>query len=316
MTTPSARELSFMGAGLPPPPRSLCGMQHTLLPSPCTHACFPHVSRSLLTHATTAILCTRLAATALCRAQDASKTFYRRLIWRDLAYWQLYHWPRMAVEPIRTGYEEMQWESGPQAEAYLKAWQQGRTGFPLVDAGGWATACRVCRGNVAGPLVSLLERWQAGCSSQCANWLRPKHYDIPPTTAHQRMPLLALPPLSQPLGSNVVTAGMVSCGRQDGCSRQCAWLPRPDFRARVQIPGSGADTLISIAMTDTLYLVLCCPSPKQKQACASYGRQGGCSSLCAWLLLLSLLSTSACRGSWEQLGSTTAWWMLTWQSTA
>lgn len=112
-------------------------MQHTLLPSPCTHAYFPHVSRCLLTHATTAILCTRLAATALCRAQEASKTFYRRLIWRDLAYWQLCHWPRMAVEPIRTGYEEMQWESGPQAEAYLKAWQQGRTGFPLVDAGGW-----------------------------------------------------------------------------------------------------------------------------------------------------------------------------------
>jgi deoxyribodipyrimidine photo-lyase len=43
----------------------------------------------------------------------------------------------MAVEPIRSGYDEMQWETGPQAEEYLKAWQQGRTGFPLVDAGGW-----------------------------------------------------------------------------------------------------------------------------------------------------------------------------------
>jgi deoxyribodipyrimidine photolyase len=66
-----------------------------------------------------------------------SKTFFRRLVWRDLAYWQLYHWPTMAVEPIRPGYSDMQWAQGPEAEAALKAWQQGQTGFPLVDAGVW-----------------------------------------------------------------------------------------------------------------------------------------------------------------------------------
>lgn len=42
----------------------------------------------------------------------------------------------MAVEPIRPGYSSMQWTAGPEAEAQLKAWQQGQTGFPLVDAGG------------------------------------------------------------------------------------------------------------------------------------------------------------------------------------
>lgn len=66
-----------------------------------------------------------------------SKTFFRRLVWRDLAYWQLYHWPTMAVEPIRPGYRDMQWAQGPEAAAALKAWQQGQTGFPLVDAGVW-----------------------------------------------------------------------------------------------------------------------------------------------------------------------------------
>ena len=34
-----------------------------------------------------------------------SKTFSRRIIWRDLAYWQLHHWPDMAVKPIRQHYE-------------------------------------------------------------------------------------------------------------------------------------------------------------------------------------------------------------------
>ena len=33
-----------------------------------------------------------------------SKTFMRRLVWRDLAYWQLHHWPAMAVRPIRAHY--------------------------------------------------------------------------------------------------------------------------------------------------------------------------------------------------------------------
>ncbi len=37
--------------------------------------------------------------------KQASKTFWRRLIWRDLAYWQLHHWPDMASKPIRASYE-------------------------------------------------------------------------------------------------------------------------------------------------------------------------------------------------------------------
>ncbi len=33
-----------------------------------------------------------------------SKTFMRRLVWRDLAYWQLHHWPTMPLHPIRKHY--------------------------------------------------------------------------------------------------------------------------------------------------------------------------------------------------------------------
>ncbi|KAJ9524592.1 hypothetical protein QJQ45_024195 [Haematococcus lacustris] len=69
------------------------------------------------------------------RAASVSKTFHRRLVWRELAYWQLHHWPLLSVQPVREAYADVKWESGPQADELLAAWQQGRTGFPLVDAG-------------------------------------------------------------------------------------------------------------------------------------------------------------------------------------
>jgi deoxyribodipyrimidine photolyase len=86
-----------------------------------------------------------------------SKTFFRRLVWRDLAYWQLYHWPKMAVEPIRPAYSDMQWAQGPEADAALKAWQQGQTGFPLVDAGVWVWGRCGCGMVVKVPRAGVLQ---------------------------------------------------------------------------------------------------------------------------------------------------------------
>lgn len=56
-------------------------------------------------------------------------------MWRDLAYWQQHHWPLMSTQPIRTHYADMVWAAEPEASVHLLAWQQGSTGFPLVDAG-------------------------------------------------------------------------------------------------------------------------------------------------------------------------------------
>lgn len=63
-----------------------------------------------------------------------SKTAYRRLYWRDLAYWQLHHWPRLSADPIRPAYAGQRWRAGPDAAELLEGWRRGRTGFPLVDA--------------------------------------------------------------------------------------------------------------------------------------------------------------------------------------
>ena len=65
--------------------------------------------------------------------RDATKTFSRRLHWRDLAYFQLAHFPRMTHFPIRAHYADHAWSD--EAEARLDAWRRGATGYPMVDSG-------------------------------------------------------------------------------------------------------------------------------------------------------------------------------------
>jgi deoxyribodipyrimidine photo-lyase len=62
----------------------------------------------------------------------ASKIFLRQLIWREFAHHLLYHFPDTAVKPLRNQFSRIRWRKDPQR---LRAWQQGRTGYPMVDAG-------------------------------------------------------------------------------------------------------------------------------------------------------------------------------------
>jgi deoxyribodipyrimidine photo-lyase len=52
--------------------------------------------------------------------------------WREFAHHLLYHFPRTAHEPLRLEYQKFPWLED---RAHLQAWQRGRTGVPLVDAG-------------------------------------------------------------------------------------------------------------------------------------------------------------------------------------
>jgi deoxyribodipyrimidine photolyase len=67
---------------------------------------------------------------SLPRAQ--TKTFGRRFFWRDLAYFQLHCFPSMPRAPIRAHYAGRAWDEKPDQ---VRAWREGRTGFPCVDAG-------------------------------------------------------------------------------------------------------------------------------------------------------------------------------------
>jgi deoxyribodipyrimidine photo-lyase len=65
-------------------------------------------------------------------AQWRSSQFMAEIGWREFAHHLLYHFPRTTNEPLRLEYQKFPWLEDPE---HLQAWQRGRTGVPLVDAG-------------------------------------------------------------------------------------------------------------------------------------------------------------------------------------
>jgi deoxyribodipyrimidine photo-lyase len=61
-----------------------------------------------------------------------SEKFLSELGWRDFAWSLLYSTPDVATRNLRPDFDAMPWRSSP---GELAAWRQGRTGYPLVDAG-------------------------------------------------------------------------------------------------------------------------------------------------------------------------------------
>jgi deoxyribodipyrimidine photo-lyase len=68
----------------------------------------------------------------------AAQELRRQLAWREFFADVLYHRPDAVSRPLRTEYARLVTDdpaSDPVAAERLLAWQQGRTGYPLVDAG-------------------------------------------------------------------------------------------------------------------------------------------------------------------------------------
>ena len=65
----------------------------------------------------------------------AHEVFRKELAWREFYADVLHHAPETAREYLRPEFAAMDYDSGPEASAHLVAWQQGRTGYPIVDAG-------------------------------------------------------------------------------------------------------------------------------------------------------------------------------------
>ncbi len=62
----------------------------------------------------------------------AKREYIRQLGWRDFAYHLIYHMPALVERAQRREFDNFPWQSDPKI---LKAWQQGCTGYPIVDAG-------------------------------------------------------------------------------------------------------------------------------------------------------------------------------------
>jgi deoxyribodipyrimidine photo-lyase len=69
-------------------------------------------------------------------------TFLGELGWRDYAQNVIQQFPDYATKNGREAFDKLSWRSGTTADRDLRAWQQGCTGYPIVDAGMrqlWAT---------------------------------------------------------------------------------------------------------------------------------------------------------------------------------
>jgi deoxyribodipyrimidine photo-lyase len=91
--------------------------------------------------------------------------FLTELGWREFAHHLLFHFPHTPEQPLRPAFARFPWRKNP---AWLRAWQRGQTGYPLVDAGMrelWSTGWMHNRVRmvVASFLVkNLLVPWQEG----------------------------------------------------------------------------------------------------------------------------------------------------------
>jgi len=75
-------------------------------------------------------------------------TWLSELIWRDFYFMILSNHPRLAPalnktslihctvghQSFKPDYDKITWESGPKAQKLFKAWCEGKTGYPLIDA--------------------------------------------------------------------------------------------------------------------------------------------------------------------------------------
>ena len=57
----------------------------------------------------------------------------RELAWREFSWHLLYHYPHLPEQPLQDKYRRFPWRRRYAAD--LSAWQAGRTGIPMVDAG-------------------------------------------------------------------------------------------------------------------------------------------------------------------------------------
>ena len=72
-------------------------------------------------------------AAALIDNESNLDTFLSELGWREFSYYLLYHFPALPSENLQPRFNVFPWAKNTDAD--LRAWQKGKTGYPLVDAG-------------------------------------------------------------------------------------------------------------------------------------------------------------------------------------
>ncbi|MGE4660116.1 MAG: deoxyribodipyrimidine photo-lyase, partial [Arenicellales bacterium] len=71
-------------------------------------------------------------ATSGQKVSQGAAAFQREIGWREFNAHLLVHFPELPEKPFRSEFADFPWRDKPEL---LAAWQTGRTGFPIVDAG-------------------------------------------------------------------------------------------------------------------------------------------------------------------------------------
>jgi deoxyribodipyrimidine photo-lyase len=124
------------------------------------HLRFGEISPQQVIHA--------IVGQALPGGDTGSECYIREIAWREFAHHLLFHFPDTANRPLDTRFERLAWRLPGDYAADLRAWQQGMTGYPIVDAGMrelWATGWMHNRVRMI--VASLLTKnlmipWQEG----------------------------------------------------------------------------------------------------------------------------------------------------------
>lgn len=66
------------------------------------------------------------------QAKEGSEVFLNELIWREFFQMLLWHFPKSVDHAFKPAYDQIVWRNNP---AEFKRWTEGKTGYPLVDAG-------------------------------------------------------------------------------------------------------------------------------------------------------------------------------------
>lgn len=107
-----------------------------------------------------------LSERPLTEIDNGTITFVKEVVWREFAYYIMYHFPETQTQAMYPQFRDFPWRTDV-AEP-LKRWQKGQTGFPIIDAGMrelWATGWMHNRVRmiVASFLTkNLLINWQDG----------------------------------------------------------------------------------------------------------------------------------------------------------
>ena len=75
----------------------------------------------------------RLLRKASPAQRELAEPYLRELGWRDFGHHLLYHFPHTTEQPLQTSFADFDWAEVDPAQ--LSAWQRGRTGIPIIDAG-------------------------------------------------------------------------------------------------------------------------------------------------------------------------------------